>query len=172
MTAAVYVLNNNYECVGFTRLSRALTLIRQNRASVVKEASDKFVNTSTEAIKVPLMIRLFYYVKAFARAIPYSKKMVLDRDDYVCQYCGEKAAGKAATVDHVIPQCQGGRDTWENTVCACKPCNGIKANRTPVQAGMKLLRRPTRPTSSRTLRQINAEARRIMLEEYGISPSA
>ncbi len=30
-------------------------------------------------------------------------------------------------------------------MAACRACNGKKANRTPEQAGMKLLSRPTRP---------------------------
>ena len=49
------------------------------------------------------------------------------------------------TVDHVIPRRVGGKDTWENLVCACTKCNNMKGDRTPEQASMKLLKKPTKP---------------------------
>jgi 5-methylcytosine-specific restriction endonuclease McrA len=48
-------------------------------------------------------------------------------------------------VDHVIPKDRGGTDSWENLVCACVRCNSRKGNRTPEEAGMRLLRRPKKP---------------------------
>ena len=48
-------------------------------------------------------------------------------------------------LDHIVPRAHGGRTSWENVVCSCLPCNLSKGARTPEQAGMKLLRRPTRP---------------------------
>jgi len=52
---------------------------------------------------------------------------------------------KDLNYDHVVPRKQGGLTVWENIVTSCYPCNGRKAGRTPQQAGMKLLRQPTRP---------------------------
>ncbi|HVK28844.1 MAG TPA: HNH endonuclease, partial [Nocardioides sp.] len=43
-------------------------------------------------------------------------------------------------------QSRGGTWTWLNTVAACSPCNGRKANRTPLEAGMRLLVDPYVPT--------------------------
>ena len=40
---------------------------------------------------------------------------------------------------------QGGSTGWENIVTSCYPCNLRKRNRTPEQAGMRLLRKPFRP---------------------------
>ena len=34
---------------------------------------------------------------------------------------------------------------WENVVTACGPCNRRKGNRTPEEAGMPLLQRPSQP---------------------------
>jgi 5-methylcytosine-specific restriction endonuclease McrA len=45
----------------------------------------------------------------------------------------------------VIPRSRGGRTEWENVVIACSACNRKKGNRTPEEAGMKLLRKPYRP---------------------------
>ena len=166
--SAVYVLNNQYECIGMTRPKRALALIRENKAAMVK-TSDIRINTVKGSVEVPMMIRLFYYVKAFGRAIHWTKKGVFDRDNDTCQYCGEKVSGRRATIDHVLPLCQGGKDTYENTVCACIVCNNKKGGRTPEQARMKLLRKPFKPQLSRSLTEIHAEAVRIMNEEFGIA---
>lgn len=49
-------------------------------------------------------------------------------------------------MDHVVPRAQGGQDTWLNTVASCSEDNHRKADRTPEQAGMPLLREPFEPT--------------------------
>jgi 5-methylcytosine-specific restriction endonuclease McrA len=67
------------------------------------------------------------------------------RDDGTCQYCGVKRPRAELNLDHVVPRSQGGTTSWENVVCSCVPCNLRKANRTPDQAGMRLLRLPVRP---------------------------
>jgi 5-methylcytosine-specific restriction endonuclease McrA len=54
-------------------------------------------------------------------------------------------------VDHVVPRSHGGGDTWLNTVASCAEDNHRKADRTPEQAGMRLLRRPFEPTPADTM---------------------
>lgn len=49
-------------------------------------------------------------------------------------------------MDHVVPRSRGGGDTWLNTVASCAEDNHRKADRTPEQAGMPLLRQPFEPT--------------------------
>lgn len=61
-----------------------------------------------------------------------------------CAYCGRKTS--ELTLDHVLPRSRGGQSTWENLVSACQPCNHRKSDRTPEEAGMKLLRKPARPS--------------------------
>lgn len=63
------------------------------------------------------------------------RAIVLERDDYTCQYCGEPANH----VDHIIPVCQGGADKLDNLVAACRFCNCSKGGRTPAEAGMELI---------------------------------
>lgn len=95
----------------------------------------------------PRVIRLIRYVAQKwlydqnGRAT-YSRTGLLRRDRHKCAYCG----GRARTVDHVLPRCQGGKTTWLNTVAACRSCNGRKDGRTPEQAGMPLLFEPFVPT--------------------------
>ncbi|MBM7567391.1 HNH endonuclease [Paenibacillus sacheonensis] len=50
--------------------------------------------------------------------------LVLQRDDYVCRYCGEFGD----TIDHVLPKSKGGLSTPANCVCACADCNLKKAD--------------------------------------------
>jgi hypothetical protein len=50
-------------------------------------------------------------------------------------------------LDHVIPKDRGGELSWQNIVTSCLTCNSKKANRTPREAGMKLLRKPRAPKS-------------------------
>jgi len=49
-------------------------------------------------------------------------KSILDRDNYVCHYCG----GIADTVDHKKPVARGGSDSEDNLVAACRRCNSKK----------------------------------------------
>jgi len=68
------------------------------------------------------------------------------RDSHLCLYCGEQFPRHALTRDHVVPLSRGGRDTWQNVVSACLPCNVRKGSRTPQQAAMPLLAVPYRPS--------------------------
>jgi hypothetical protein len=66
---------------------------------------------------------------------------ILRRDDHKCQYCGKKAT----TIDHIVPRCQGGQTSWKNCVACCWDCNQKKGGRTPLQAGMVLIKNPVSP---------------------------
>ena len=48
-------------------------------------------------------------------------------------------------MEHVVPKDQGGKTTWQNIALACIPCNQRKKNKTPEQAGMRLIREPRQP---------------------------
>ena len=95
---------------------------------------------------MPLVIRLVYYVRVPRRLnIPVTRRTVMLRDNYTCQYCGAQPGRSNLTVDHVIPKVCGGTMVWENVVCACKVCNLRKGSRTPEEAKMHLHTRPGRP---------------------------
>jgi 5-methylcytosine-specific restriction endonuclease McrA len=76
-----------------------------------------------------------------------TNRMLFRRDNYHCMYCGHKFHERSLTRDHVVPRSKGGGDNWENVVAACQRCNHHKADRTPEQAGMKLLAVPFRPNT-------------------------
>lgn len=94
---------------------------------------------------MPKVLRLINYVVTkwrYSAGPAWSRSGVLRRDDRQCGYCD----APGVTVDHVIPTSRGGRNTWQNTVAACDPCNQRKRNRTPAEAGMVLKFKPTAPT--------------------------
>ena len=94
--------------------------------------------------RIPEVI-LVDYDKVPRNGASFSRRMIYKRDHMTCQYCGAQPGTEELNMDHVIPRAQGGPTTWENVVLSCIPCNSRKANRTPAQAGMKLLKLPTKP---------------------------
>lgn len=76
----------------------------------------------------------------------FNKARLLRRDRMTCAYCGQRFAERDLSCDHIVPQARGGRWTWMNLVTACGPCNGRKADRTPEEAGMRLVYLPYVPS--------------------------
>ena len=80
------------------------------------------------------------------RSVPrISNPVLFSRDDYMCLYCGRRLQASLLSRDHIVPRSTGGKDTWQNCVTCCKKCNHFKADRTPEEAGMKLLAVPFAP---------------------------
>ncbi len=142
MATEVLVLNQNFEPLNVTNAQRAICLMVLGKAVAVERDSQVY-RSERLVLELPSVIRLAYYVKRPVPRLKLSRRSILARDDYTCQYCGERK--RALTVDHVIPRYKGGQHTWTNLVCCCMACNNKKGNRTPEQAGMKLLRPPVRP---------------------------
>ena len=71
--------------------------------------------------------------------------MLFARDRHVCAYCGGRFQSRDLSRDHVRPVSRGGRDSWTNSVTACRGCNTRKGNRSPEQADMPLLYVPYVP---------------------------
>lgn len=95
-------------------------------------------------IVVPKVIRL----TERERSKP-SRRIVLARDGYRCQYCGDPVTRSSATMDHVKPRSKFPdprlADTWDNVVTACAPCNHRKADRLPFECKMYPLSAPAEP---------------------------
>jgi hypothetical protein len=117
---------------------RALKLVTKGKATV-ELATNKLIYPG---IYLPSVIRLLVYKHVPVRLQVTTRRNILVRDAYSCQYCGLKFHGGELTLDHVIPRSQGGKNSWENLVACCRKDNHRKADRTPEEAGMPLLRRP------------------------------
>jgi 5-methylcytosine-specific restriction protein A len=58
------------------------------------------------------------------------RRIVLQRDKYLCQPCRRnKRLSVAAAVDHVRPKAKGGTDELENLEAICDPCHRAKSAR-------------------------------------------
>lgn len=140
------VLNASYEPIRVVELERAMYYLMIGKAEVV-ETYDKVIRSVSLVMQHPKVIKLKKYVKlkAHLRGIKYSRKNILARDKMICQYCGIKCTSKTATLDHVLPKSRGGKNSWENIVTSCGDCNNKKDDRTPREAGMRLLQIPRKP---------------------------
>lgn len=164
LSGHVLVLNRSWVAVNIASVRRALTLLYQGGARAVHPVDyslydfddwcgltalreeGRFVSTATMNIRVPEVILLNGFNGFFRHEIRFSRRNIFERDKQTCQYCRKRFAKPDLTLDHVIPRSKGGRDTWENLVLACVACNVRKANRTPEQANMPLMRKPSKPT--------------------------
>ena len=93
----------------------------------------------------PAVIILKSYISKRKFSIPCNRRNVFWRDDYMCQYCGNKFSYGNLTMDHIIPKSKGGHRIWTNIVSACSKCNNKKGNKTPKEAKMFPLKVPTFP---------------------------
>lgn len=167
MTAAVIdqptlILNRNWQPVGVQTVARALVKLFTGTAKAVDPADyqqyswddwarlaveddDLFVQTSRFRLRVPEVIVLIKYDRIPNAQVAFSRRNIYKRDKYSCQYCGARPGGSELTIDHIVPRSHGGVSSWENCVLACVDCNSRKADRTPDQAHMPLLKEPIRP---------------------------
>ena len=104
-------------------------------------------------IRMPEVILLWEYARLPTRSLSFSRHHVFKRDHFICQYCGShpgkgKLQREDMTIDHVLPKSRGGITEWKNCVCACLDCNSKKADKTPEEAGMELIKKPKKPNWS------------------------
>lgn len=109
-------------------------------------------------LRVPRTIHLRRFAKLWRPAVRLTRRNVMLRDGYRCQYCGRRGPDQGLNIDHVVPRARGGQDAWENLVTACEPCNRRKGERTPTEAGMPLRRRATAPQWSLAARLLGGRA--------------
>jgi 5-methylcytosine-specific restriction endonuclease McrA len=142
------VLNATYEPLCVVPARRAVVLVLKSKAHVEKHNGQVF-RSEKLTIHVPSVVRLNYYVKVPFRArATLSRRAVLTRDEFQCQYCG----ARAENVDHVVPRSRGGEHVWENVVACCRRCNARKENHLASEVGLTLKRLPRAPRGSLLLK--------------------
>jgi 5-methylcytosine-specific restriction endonuclease McrA len=164
MQADTLVLNKGFKAVHIAGWQQSLSLVYQGHAEVVdenyqtydfkdwcelsaamKDSPNGFVQTSSLRIKKPDVIRLTRYEKLPSSEVKFTKRNLFQTYGYKCAYCSHKFKSEDLTYEHIVPRSKGGGTNWKNIVPACWPCNRKKADRTPAEAGMKLLVKPERP---------------------------
>lgn len=148
MHQPVLVLNASYEPINVCAARRALVLVLKGVASAEEHAS-AYVHSARHSLSLPSVIRLLEYRRIPHQSRSLSRKNILMRDRYTCQYCQKTFPASDMTLDHVVPRSRGGDSSWENLVACCHHCNNKKGSRTPEEAGLKLVRAP-RPFSLHT----------------------
>ena len=145
MIAPVLVLNANFEPINVCNTHRAITLVIVGKANLILNGRG-VIKTVKQVYPRPSIIRLEKMIHRPHPHVKLTKREVLRRDNYTCQYCGQHVA--ILTVDHIIPRHLGGEHAWTNLVAACSHCNHRKGGRTIEQAQMQLLRKPSAPPAS------------------------
>ena len=161
----VLVLNRLWQAINVCTVERALALLYTGHAQVVYRDDDGFntfsfdewrdfstrcdeddtVRTISIRIRIPKIILLLFFDRMPNKEVKFTRHNIFERDKNTCQYCGKRFDRNELNIDHVVPRQHGGLTTWTNVVCSCLNCNGKKANRTPEEAGLRLIRKPKKP---------------------------
>lgn len=135
------VVDSSFIARAIISTERAFVIHYKGNAEIIAEHPESFglVNKDLD-IKKPSIIRVFKYVNQY-KNVSLTRENVFKRDNYECVYCG---SCKNLTIDHVIPQSKGGKDSWDNLVTACRSCNAEKADLTLEEYG-KEIPQPKKP---------------------------
>ncbi len=151
MKRRVLVLNSSFEVLTYISWERAITHVISGVARVIDSDENTLLHTAGGlTFPYPSCIIMKNYVKVNWQPDRMdediaAKSAILTRDGFMCMYCGEHGS----TIDHIVPQSQGGANTWENLVCACQSCNSLKADKSLADftrdTGLSLIREPFKP---------------------------
>ena len=93
----------------------------------IKEMVFETSQFDTHLMKNPSLanpkIRHWGYQKGPNYGFENAKAMVLNRDDYICQYCKGKHKDSKLEVHHIIFKSQGGSDDESNLITLCHTCH-------------------------------------------------
>ncbi len=174
------VLNRNWFPIQTTSVRNALCLLYTGACKAIDPESflihnfnswskldpgENSIITVHSRIRIPDVILLSKYGKIPRMSVNFSRRNLYRRDGYTCQYCTTRFPYDKLTMDHILPKSKGGRTNWCNCVVACGPCNRRKADRTPKESGMKLLRHPSVPKWSPYL-NIDERKRRAVWSKF------
>jgi 5-methylcytosine-specific restriction endonuclease McrA len=162
----VLVLNADYTLLEVVSWQKAVSMLFADKVRLVEQYADRFLRSTSVTLPFPAVVVRTKYVGR-RRRVRFSRRNILARDGFTCQYCGavpRRPQGtpnlEMLTIDHVVPHAQsqdgwvtlpwdGERvrvTSWRNVLTACAPCNGQKAARTPKQAGFTMRKHPQAPT--------------------------
>jgi 5-methylcytosine-specific restriction endonuclease McrA len=145
VSAIVLFLDSHWQPLRVEGWQRAITDLFLGKVEVIEYSRDRTIRGVHRDHPLPVVVRVLRRFRRDRIRIRFSRLNVYARDRFTCQFCGRRAPTEDLNFDHVVPRRQGGRTTWENIVTSCIECNSRKADRTPEQAGMNLLRQPVKP---------------------------
>jgi len=154
---SIVVLNKSGQYWGETTVKRVLKWIAKNKITILVAKEDEEICGVEIRIKMPLVVQLMEFggFKVRSDKVHYSPQGVFRRDGNYCQYWHYDEYGKRykhyceehdRTIDHVVPKCDGGEDSYENCVTSCAWHNTkVKKNKSLKESGLKLIRKPFTP---------------------------
>ncbi|MBK8252319.1 MAG: HNH endonuclease [Polyangiaceae bacterium] len=177
LSLPVLVINRLYQPVQITSARRAVTLLFGGSAYALDDRGElhDFTSWRTQpvrqdddaialvegALRVPRVVHLRRYDRARRPVVRLTRKNVMLRDGYLCQYCAARLPTRDLNIAHVLPRSRGGPDSWENLVTACRQCNLRKGRCTPEEASMRLLRTPFAPRWTVSMQILMGQSRPI-----------
>jgi hypothetical protein len=142
------LLDKMYRPIAFLPFKKMVRLVMTGKADVLSVWKGTFIYNNFE---YPSIIILKTYIRKKPLIPRFNFRGIFRRDTFHCQYSGAILPSSQLTVDHIIPKARGGKSTWDNCVTASLAINAAKGNRTPEEAGLKLIRKPTAPIDSLAL---------------------
>jgi len=158
------VLNKSWIAIATTTVRSVITMVFSGSAMIVNPDTyqvysfNEWKDFSVENLDnkkvlqgvdfklvVPEVVLLKKYNKIPKTHLPFTRKNLYARDNYMCQYCGATPGAKELTIDHVFPRSRGGETSWENCVLSCVGCNMKKGDRTPRELGWRFKTKPVQP---------------------------
>lgn len=146
---SVLLLNADRTILHSHSVKKILCMFLDDKVVILKTKGDTPLHPILPFNGIPVIAALKQYV-----FIPFienrlTKKKILSRDNWTCQYCGRSLSSSTATVDHVLAKSTTKIpiNSWENMVASCMKCNTKKGNKTLEECGMKLLRKPFKPNN-------------------------
>lgn len=154
------LLNADFTPLGVVSWQRAICLVMDGKVRRVVDYVGASVRSPSLSVPLPAVVSLPQYQSKATGLVTLSRRSVLARDRFTCQYCGfvGTRSPESLTIDHVVPRSRArdgwvrradgrrvGVHAWENLIAACRSCNHRKGSRTPSEAGMPLRSQPRRP---------------------------
>ena len=152
----VLVLNMDYSPINITTIQRGFKLVFKGKAEIVTHEEKNPIKTERKNYRRPTVIRLLRYITLPFRKINLNRQNIYRRDGHKCIYCGSK---NNLTLDHVVPKCKNGANTWKNLVTCCGSCNVKKGDKIVddflLEYDLKMSHQPFRPTYLYFIEKIN-----------------
>ena len=139
------VLNSDFTPLSVIPIStitwnEAIKITYLGHADTVELYEHWKVHSPRISLAVPSVLVSRTYIKK-SQYVRFTRRNLLIRDGFSCQYCGTHLDNNTLTIDHVIPRMRGGKTHWANVVCSCFKCNALKGSK----SHMSPMRSPFKP---------------------------
>ncbi len=132
--------------ISFDQVTKVLKNLESKGCIVIGDTvRDGTIYTVVQPHDIPLV------KEKIAAAAPFDKEedfftdpdkriLIFERDNWICQYCGDKVTKENVTIDHYIPQSKGGNHSKTNLRTCCFVCNSIKSGKSLEEAAPFILK--------------------------------